>query len=490
MKGFKLILIYLLGMSGSLCAAERLDEDMAKALIVRQLLSLIEGHDGPGKANESEQYVLCTYQDKSTSQKLGRHLKGLSVKQKPFTIKNITQREDFAGCYAAFINEPNKDDLDSFIEQGLVRNTLFIIHGQKYAAQGFHIGLYLNKQNTFDFELNPDALMASNFTPREELLQFGNILKTGILQKINLLRTLINYTDWSTDSQNFKSSKEFSLCTLRNKTLDVFIRYAATSKTFKGKTLKNQIIESADQAPNCDAVILDSSDDQDSLTLLSLRAKQQVLLIGNHQNFGEKGVHYNLQPGSSSQRRFEMNLIAFEQTGHSPHFELYNSAVVVKKDYPEFSRTLSQIIQLTQWPDDKESANAKAPVDLCVYRDEAMLDNLQLFLSSNAMDEKMLATKSITTRLVDEQGQLNSCDAFLAGNIDGQSLTELLRRQPDKPILLISNHKNQSANFHYQVLMAPKEVTFALNLKNLQAGGFIPAQTLMNLGKVIGGGAE
>jgi len=494
-KSFKVILIYLLGFSGALSAAERLDEDMAKALIVRQLLSLIEGHDNLVKAQQLPAYQLCTYNDRNTAQKLSRHLEGLLIQQKPFNIRNIQQRQDIQTCHAAFINQPKDDDLDWFLANQATINTLFIINGETQAQKGFHIGLYLNNQKTFDFELNPSVLITSNFTPRKELLQFGKIVGADFKQKINLLRTLINYTEWSADKHQFAQHKDFQLCTLANATLATFIDHFADGKTFKGKKLANRTIQEASEAESCDAIVINQMANQDAVTLLSQRAEQRVLLIGNNQALGERGVHYNISPPNKTQRRFEINLIAFEQTGHSPHFELFNSASVVETDYPELSRTLNNIVQMTEWPGEADNqADNEAqhsPIDFCVFDDPVAQENLQLFLADRKTLVSGTSSKPITARLVSEVAALAQCDAFMVSADPPSQVAEFLEKQTLHPLLLIArNDKQVLEPYHYRLLMAPKRISFELNLEQLKAGGFKPAKALLDLGKVIRQGVQ
>lgn len=473
--------------SGSCLAVEGIDEDMAEALIVRQLIGLIDWQQDMDKKSPDHLNV-CSYRNETGFRLLKQLFKGEQKSQTQLSIQHVVERENVADCQVVFINKPEESDLIWFLEQQVPRQTLFILRGKQQAIQGFHFGIYLNNQDTFDLELNPDAFVDSRFNLNSKLLTLSKVLKSSIGRKVSLLRSLINYTEWPGVKNNFTNQSTFNLCSWRNKPLTTFFDYYAGNKSFKNRKLNAVTISSSEQANSCDAIVIGSAIDSHSISLLRERKQQKVLLIGNWGRLGEKGVHYNLNPlANETSRRFEMNLVAFDETGHSPHYELYNSAIVVEKDLPEFLSTITNIIELTSWPNELEQASEMSQVELCVYEDPQLYESLQLFLVD--WEASLPAKKTISTRLVLDKSQLSRCQALLVSNTNLE--LSAMPEEQKSPILIIVNKAIERPNpFHYRVIASPKRVTFELNLEKLEKNGFRPAKSLLGLGKVITGGGD
>ncbi|MET1256355.1 YfiR family protein [Aliikangiella maris] len=487
-----LLLFFILLPAGSALFAstsERLNKDLAKSLIIRQLLNLVEWDESRVMQKTADDYLLCTYNDTKNAKVFNQYLKGIKIQGRTLTIANRASREQLSMCHAAFMEQPEQGDVDWILSHQLTKNTLFIIEGSQYVTKGFHIGLYLNSQNTFDYELNPDALISSHLIPSRELLKYAKVVASEIADKVNLLRSLINYTEWAESSIKFEKSEEFNLCTFDDHALAAFITYFGDSKTFKGKSLSNRSVKSASQMADCHALIMNNVQDERLVNIIAQRAQQRILLIGNDDALGEKGVHYNLVPKKNQQHlRFEINLVAFKQTGHSPRFELFNSGVVVDKDYPELSRMLFNILVDTTWP--KNAANSdNSSIRLCVYEKEPVFENIKLFLSAYQINDRAKSHKQVEVNKITKPTQLNRCQAFLVGDITAKELSELLVDKSQLALLVIAYQlKNGSRAYHYKLKSQPKEILIELDLDKLKMNGFIPAQALLDSVKASEGG--
>lgn len=478
------VFICFLCLSPKTFAVEGGDEEFAKSEIIRQLLSFVEWDKSAFQGKNVISYRLCTYNDVASYRLLKLYLKGFNINNRPLNVSNLNDRRLLARCHAVFLKKPEKKDVDWFLDNQITQKTFFIIEGAGYALKGFHVGLYLNNKNTFDYELNPDVLISSQLTPSQNLLKHARILASNISDKVNLLRSLVNYTEWSEPSELLERSESFKLCTFKDAALSAFITYFAHSKTFKGKPLINQTIDSISQADDCHALLIGNISDQSLAEILSQRAKRKVLLIGNGESLGEKGVHYNLSPKKNrSHFRFEINLIAFKQTGHSPRFELFNSAVVIKTDYPELSRILLNILRDTTWPKSSQHQVTKSAVNLCIYQEPGVYKNLALFFAANQITSKTVKKngKAIFVKQIDKPKQISKCEAFLVGAISAKELSELLSTKTDVSLLLISYQPVQdNIPFHYNLLTEPKKISFKLDINKLEEGGFAAAKTLLD----------
>ncbi|WP_185964361.1 YfiR/HmsC family protein [Aliikangiella marina] len=480
--------MFLLTISGSLSAAEKLDEATARTLIVRQLLSLVDGHIP--SADQAEGYRLCTYRDSFSHNQMMKHLAGVKVDNLPLVILDKQNKKAVGGCNALYVNKPQKGDLDWFRQNGTPQNTLFIINGRDYAEQGFHIGLFLNNRDTFDFELNPEAFEESGFTPRKELLQFGQVLESGLQKRVKLLRNLINFTDWPGTNSDFETSETFDLCLYRNQSLATFIDYFSRRKPFKSKALNTKLIVSIEQADGCDAIILNDPEDTDHYRFIADRDKEKKLLIGNDMTTSAAGVHYNLVAEKSTGRLFEMNLIAFQQTGHSPHFELINSAKLVNTDYPEIARVLDFIIQSTTWPKKQANQLAGEAFNVCVYQQPAFSEYLGFLLENKASEQESDARKIILKNI--EESNLSGCEATLVSEDNWQELTAgestLISEAAQSLTLLLTEKRLSAPGIHYQMLIAPKRIKLEINQELLNSIGFKASESLIDFERQSGGG--
>ncbi|WP_444995685.1 YfiR family protein [Aliikangiella sp. IMCC44359] len=488
------VFICFLCISPKTFAAEGVNEDLAKSEIIRQLLSLVEWEQSSFRQKSSKNYRLCTYNDSSSYRLLKLYLKGLNINKYPLNISNLKDRGGLAACHAVFLKKPEEKDVAWILNHQITKETFFIIEGAGYALKGFHVSLYLNNKNEFDYELNPDLLISSQLVPAQDLLKYARVLTSNISDKVNLLRSLINYTEWSEAGLLLEKSESFKLCTFKDAALSSFITYFARRKTFKGKFLINQTIDSINQADDCHALLIGNVSDESLVEILSQRAKRKVLLIGNGESLGEKGVHYNLSPKKNrSHFRFEINLIAFKQTGHSPRFELFNSAVVIEKDYPELSRVLLNILRDTTWPESSRHQVIKKSVNLCIYQEPWTYKNLELFFAAEqtALKATKRRRKTIFVKQIDKPKQIAKCEAFLVGAISAKELSELLSIKTDVSLLLISYQPAQAdVAFHYNLLTEPKKVSFKLDINKLEEGGFVAAKTLLDAALASNGGSK
>lgn len=484
-KSLKFFSIILLLFSGTGSAAEKLDEATARTLIVRQLLTLVEGH--APSADKSNVYQLCTYRDSNAHSQMVKHLASVMVQGLTLKITDKKKRSSVSTCNALYINQPDQNDLEWFKENQVNQNTLVIINGRNYVKQGFHIGLFLNNRDTFDFELNPQAFESSRFTPRKELLQFGQVIESELQKRIKLLRNLINFTDWPPADSEFNTSDSFNLCFYKNKSLSTFVDYFSRRKTFKSKSLVSSAIDSVEQATSCDAVILDDTNSGGFYRFVAERDTDKKLLVGNSMKTSASGVHYNLAEKKSTGRLFEINLIAFEQTGHSPHFELINSAKLVNRDFPEVARMLNLVVQSTTWSA-KNSALKK--VEVCVYQQPNLASQLtSIFAVGNKNTGDNL--KGVSFKNIEKSADLDTCLAILSNQENWKQIDAEQSAQTGSSIsglrIMIGKKRVSAPNIHYQLLIAPKRINLEVNKGLLNSNGFTISQSMFELGELQGG---
>ena len=487
LKTVFLLLLCTLGLGTITNASQkgRLSEKTAKALIVRQMLAAVDWpaplSDLTGNKSAEEDYLLCTFNDKSTLESFIQALENAEINEKKIKLANIRLRQNLSQCNAVYLGKPRIADIQWMQENQLARRTLLIASGRNMAKAGVHIGLFLNRDNTLEIELNADTFYGSELIPKDALIRNSIVLASEVEQKVKLLRTLINYTTWPDDDLDFSRDGEFNLCFFRNYRLLPYLKLFLGSKSFSGKKLNTKTIAEESDLSACHTVLLHKAD-QTVSGLLSKRALNRVLLIGDDSYFNGKGVHYNLAPGKSVRSsRFEINLTAFGRTGHSPHFGLLNSGALIQKDYAEYSRLLHAIVEQTIWPVG-HALSSDNHLDLCVDQDEVLVENLQFF-SQPSLGKSSLQ-KELIIRNLSQPPDAVGCEIIVTA--DNPNLSEL--NNPDNSVnnqvLLISSNKDaKDGSFHFKMNISPKQITLGIDLSALKAMGFAVKNELIELSR-------
>ncbi|TQV88991.1 YfiR family protein [Aliikangiella coralliicola] len=476
MKKATLVFICLVGICKPAVGVDKANENIARSLIVARLVSQIDWRQEIFAQKSSREFRLCVFDHYPSYGHFSKNLNGLSIRNVPIVVKNMTDRSNAVSCHVVYMNKPSNSEFSWFIKNNAANGALLVAEGRGYADRGAHLGLYIGKSNDFDFELNPDAFVQTQHKPPLEIFSLGKIVNNSTERKTQLMRSLINYTEWPGEIDG-----PFVLCSFQSDVFSVYSEFLLNDKSIKGRSVQTSKISKVEDAKKCHALILGEADEGKLRELVYHRDKLGGLLIGNAQSFGEKGTHYNLVPLQNEQNhRFEINLFAFEQTGHSPHFQLFNSAVVIEKDFPIFTQLLINLIQQTNWPGEEPKLST---VNLCIYRGEKEYDAIRYFLPVF----KTRTQKIKLTSIISEDG-MKACNAVLFVDIDSDEIAKLFSKSEEKSTLLITSRRDAAEfGIHYNLLVAAKRFTFELFSANLRGAGFVPQKTLIESGVVIGG---
>ncbi len=492
MTSVRLLFIGLLCFCASSKAQNELDVGLGKSLFIRQFLAEIDWRIETTQQKQFNEFRLCTFRDSVNYHYFSKHLNKLrvEVQGKALRISNFTQERQLSRCHAIFLSDDSQKVFNWENAESTVAKALIIVEGQNQVGKGAHIGLFLNQQQTFNYELNPDRFIQSIFVPSPALLQYAQLSKSKIAAKIELLRQLVNFTEWPESALPFSAEKPFVLCTFKQPVLNEFLGHFIGNKTIQGGSVKNQAVDNIDEIKGCDTVFIGNDYSQTLIKALINRAEMKALLVGNAPQLGEKGVHYNLEPTqSTSSQRFEINLMAFAQTGHTPRFELLNSAVLIEKDYPELAKTLNQIIQQTRWPKKGKVSEEQAKITVCLSQQDELLQSFLQKSTENALLEKTLKTKikKINFSQLSMKQRNGQCDVVVLNALTKESSLQnmALENVKDKLLVVSSYEKNIKAPFHYRVFLSPRKIELEFDLDFLNASGFLPSETLLQLGKAI-----
>ena len=466
----------LVGLSKTGYSADRADEQVMRPVILQRLLSQIGW--SPGFFEQQSSFQLCVYKDFAINRSFTKYLKGLTVNKLPIKVRTINERKAVDSCHAVFLSKPSATEAAWFLNPSNKLKSLIIAEGKGLARKGAHIGLYIGKDEFFDFELNLDAFVSSAHVPSSSLIELGKVATSPLVQKANLMRSLIGYTDWPETNSN---KEQFNLCSFQTGIFTDFADFILNKKSVKGLSARILPINSIDQLGQCNGLILQEEDLSVLNQIIYQRKSLGILLIGNAKGLGEKGVHYNLMPEENKQnRRFELNLLSMEQSGLKPHHQLLSSAQVIKKDFPTFTKLLFDAVNYTDWPNSEEVEQAQN-VTLCLYRRELDFQNVEFFLSAINQGDKKIELK-----LVSEQAETIACNALLLPEMEVNDLSEF--SSENKTVLLITSQQNASASgVQYNLKVAPKQITLELFESNIRKAGFKPQKILQELGVIIRG---
>jgi len=414
------------------------------------------------------------------------------VANNPVVINNIGDHAKAKNCDAVFLNAPAGSAIERFVDNTLNHGAVMVAQGKGYADKGVHLNLYLNKDGNFEFELNPDSFILSLHTPTPALLELGRLVDNRADDEASLMRYLINFTEWPEAEIRLKENERFQLCAFENNVFAAFASHFLSAKRLKGKALSLRLLNSEQVPENCQALLLDNNDRNRLITLMPQRDKMDTLLVGRTPGLAEKGVHYNLNSNfSSGQRRFDINLFAFELSGHLPDFGLLNSAYVVKIDYPILSQRLTEISQNIIWPDDHplndtpSGRKEKRPISLCVVGKTEDIEQLSFFTGSS------LATREAQFSLSQNDSDDGYCDLIFFDNASTPDIQQIISNQQYEHAVYISSQKRpDELPTDFNLLIDSRKILLQLNHEIIKKHGLNLKKRLLDSASVLGDDAH
>lgn len=466
----------------ALSAAETADEQLMRPALLTHLLNDSHWTEEQLDAISSDSFNLCVYKHFPTYRGFSRHLGESEIRQRKTKIIHVSSVDEISKCHAIYVRPKNQSEAANFVKYASDSPGILIGEGRNVASSGFHFGIFIGSNNLFEFDINLDEFARTDHFPSTMLVELGSLVRTEIVQKANLMRSLIGYTKWPKESP---LNAELVVCAEKRNSFTEYSRYLLNRKPLKDRNTIFKYLEdkqaSENASDNCNVVLFSESSPERFKSLVYNRDVNSILLIGDAEGLGEKGVHYNLQlPEGEGKHRFEMNLLALDQTGHEPHFQLLNSALIVSRDIPRYSQLLTKAVKLTQWP---EAEKALKSVNLCLWQADKEYKSLIFFDSEIKKKHQKLKIQSIK-----KESEIKQCNAMLISDVATQDLGLIQQLQEQYGFLLISNQSNaHQSGAHYNLNVAPKRITLELFEDNLKKSGFIPQKALRDLGVIIGG---
>ncbi len=486
MKIFASILLGLLSIHlNALKSAEFADEASLRSAVIMKLLHTVGLKDIDLSRIEGEDFNLCVYKSFPTYRNVKKNTAGESLSNRRVSVHNISDPAEIAQCHAIYIGAFHASTIAQIVKVANRDRVVVVGESRNAAAQGAHIGMFIGDKNLYEYELNLDSFAQIGIFPNTALIEQGTAVSSQMVQKAKLMRSLVGYTEWP---KSVSASSSLLFCAEYKDFFTEYSRYLFTQKPIQSKTTQFRYldlnVDDTRQLNGCDILLLNGYKDSRLASTVFARGERKMLLIGDALGLGDKGVHYNLTlPDDNGGRRFEINLFAFEQTGHLPHYQLLNSALIVQKDLPLFSILLAKVLKYTIWPTGKLEVNVP---NLCVWRKEEEFELLAFF---NVELRKLY--RDINLINVSDAASLPQCNALLVSNISFETATELRALQQQYGFLLITNVGDaRQVGAHYNLKFAHKKITLELFEDNMKKAGFKPQKAIMDESVVIGGSAQ
>ncbi len=476
-------------------AASEANEDLTRALIVIRLINHVQWQQADFSQKSSEEFQLCIFDDSRTYRLFSHNLKGVEINKLSIKVKNISQVEKVSSCHALYIPKPNNNVIEWLIDNNAQNKTVLVTEKKGHGDKGAHFNINLDEEGFFDFEFNPDAFENSSHDIAAELLTLGKVIRGNVALKTKTLRTLINNTEWP---QGKVITSEFKLCAYPNNAFATFAEYFLRDSDLAGKKVKLIKLSPSNlfgQLTKCNALLLGENDKVRLNWLMEQRKELGILIISNALNSENNGAHYSLKFHNDIQsRRFAINLIAFGITGHIPNYQLFNSAIMVKNDYPLISELLTQIIEQTQWPEGTVFTSTKEGARLlsfCNYQSDVDLLNLRYFLPDKLPNNQQVVYKEFKDLSLN-----NKCDVIFSGSLSKGSDNYLFIKKKYPKALLVTNQlsaiektANQSL-IHFNLSLKPKIITIEAFLNNIKNSRFNLDKKLFNSVEIVGGNSN
>ncbi len=444
-------------------AADKAEEEIMRPALVSSLVKQVNWLPEKLKLVSGKNFNLCIYKHRPTYRSFAKHLNALSIQTRKVEVKLLAHIKDIVNCHAMFIREADVSDSLQIINAIQDKPVLLIGDGKNAAPAGFHIGVYVGDDGFFEFDINLDAFYKTRHTPNLQLFALGKVVSSPIASKVNVMRSLISYTEWPEQA----ISSEFVICGESESIFSTYAAYRLKQKPIKMRLSRFQQIDNDSSTENCHVILVDNEKSALTKKLIFERANSKALLIGNDFGLGNKGVHYNLAlPKNEIKYKFELNLIALHLSGFKPHFQLVNSALVVKLDFAALSEKVTQILSATQWPQ-KDKLKLSDDLSLCIWASENNFNAFNYFYPD--------ITKVIPSiKLIKSNSAEVKCAAILVLNATQQEWKTIARIQKSNQALLISESgKDKQQLSHYFIKIMPNKIEIKENKESLKKLGFV-----------------
>ncbi len=447
-----------------------------RPVIISRLLNQVRWSPEQLSKASNEKFVYCVTGDYSIYRDFKRYLKGLTIANLLISIEALTEGESADHCHAIFYKSPSKQAAISIVNDYGNSGVVLTGEGRGVAQAGFHISIFVGKDEFFDFELNLDAFQNSEHGIDPSLFSLGKVVPGEVARRASLMRSLLGYTEWPTDAP---LSETFVLCTFEQSLLVDYASFLLESKSIQGKLSNIKQIDKFTVSDGCNALLVTEAEIEQLKKIALQRKREKILIVAVGERLSENGAHYNLATvDDDTNSRFQVNLLAMNETGHKPHYQLLSSAHIVSFDVPLLSQLFFQMLQLTNVP---KQIDTTMPRRVCYWSSQQEFSDVSEYMK---LLDRQNHYQMISVAKLDE---LDKCFALITHETSSTEQLELERKQKEKGFLYISQNKtSKNIGAHYNIKTEPNRIVLELFDENLGYSGFTPAPLLRSKGILVG----
>jgi len=148
--------------------------------------------------------------------------------------------------------------------------------------------------------------------------------------KAVFLWRIAQYIEWPAKSNLETKTEPFIIAVLGKNPFGTILDdvYASGDRKIKNRVVDVQYISKIDQITGCDILFISNSEEKRIEKIQAYTKGKSILMVGDTQNYGEKGIHFNFYV-AENKIRFELNESSAKVDGFIINYRLRNIAKIV-----------------------------------------------------------------------------------------------------------------------------------------------------------------
>jgi hypothetical protein len=154
--------------------------------------------------------------------------------------------------------------------------------------------------------------------------------KAEYVVKSALLEKFTKYVEWPEECNMNNTQEPFVISVLGENPFEKTLETTYTSKRILNKQVKINYIKNISEIQGCHILFISESESHQLTQILSYTKKYPILIVGDNENYGLRGVHINLYLTADETIHFEINLKAVKESKLKISTLLLDYAKIIK----------------------------------------------------------------------------------------------------------------------------------------------------------------
>jgi len=165
------ILLFFLIAAWETTSAQNL-EYFAKASYIEKFARFTEW---PAEARK-DTFIIMVYGKSPIEAALGKLAKKYTIKNKPISVKYISNIDDAGACNILFIAPSEKNNLNRLLSIVQNKHILTVGESDGFCKKGVHLNFYNTPEGSIYFEINPSKIKMSGLRVDMYMMEFGKVI--------------------------------------------------------------------------------------------------------------------------------------------------------------------------------------------------------------------------------------------------------------------------------------------------------------------------